>query len=60
LFIIYCFLFFLFKKTINEIVEASKHPLSIVIVGVGKADFSKMNVLDGDDKALTSSRGEVK
>lgn len=29
-------------------------PLSIVIVGVGPADFTKMQRLDGDDQALTS------
>ena len=29
-------------KTIDRIVEASKLPLSIVIVGVGRADFSNM------------------
>ena len=30
------------SQTIDRIVEASKLPLSIVIVGVGYADFSKM------------------
>ena len=30
------------NQTIDRIVEASKLPLSIVIVGVGEADFSKM------------------
>ena len=32
--------------------------MSIVIVGVGAADFSSMDALDGDDGALTS-RGSV-
>ena len=30
------------NKTIDRIVEASKLPLSIVIVGVGQADFTNM------------------
>ncbi len=32
--------------------SGSSHPLSIVIVGVGDADFSAMNVLDADDVPL--------
>jgi len=31
--------------------------MSIVIVGVGGADFSKMEFLDADDKALKASNG---
>jgi vacuolar-type H+-ATPase subunit F/Vma7 len=42
--------------TIDAIVDASSHPLSIIIVGVGNADFSGMNVLDGDDKVLRSKK----
>ena len=30
------------NKTIDRIVEASRLPLSVVIVGVGKADFANM------------------
>lgn len=30
------------QKTIDEIVRASRLPLSIIIVGVGKEDFSSM------------------
>lgn len=30
------------SRTVDRIVEASKLPLSIVIVGVGGADFSNM------------------
>uniref|UniRef100_A0A6B2L0E4 C2 domain-containing protein n=1 Tax=Arcella intermedia TaxID=1963864 RepID=A0A6B2L0E4_9EUKA len=39
-------------NTIAEIVEASYLPMSIVIVGVGPADFFKMELLDGDDGLL--------
>ena len=33
-------------------VELSKEPCSIIIVGVGDADFSNMRELDGDDVTL--------
>merc|ERR1712118_500907 len=32
--------------------------MSIIIVGVGNADFSTMDVLDADDDPLISSRGK--
>ena len=35
--------------TIDAIVRASHYPLSIIIVGVGGADFTDMNALDCDD-----------
>ncbi|GKT22121.1 Copine like protein, partial [Aduncisulcus paluster] len=45
------------RQTVDAIVEASKLPLSIVIIGIGKADFSAMEFLDGDETGgLTSSR----
>jgi len=40
--------------TIREIVHASDLPLSIIIVGVGDADFGNMVVLDADDSPLVS------
>eukprot|EP00029_Vermamoeba_vermiformis_P008752 TRINITY_DN417_c0_g2_i1.p1 TRINITY_DN417_c0_g2~~TRINITY_DN417_c0_g2_i1.p1 ORF type:complete len:536 (+),score=115.33 TRINITY_DN417_c0_g2_i1:31-1638(+) len=40
--------------SIQEIVDASNDPISIIIVGVGKADFSSMEVLDGDNGKLVS------
>mmetsp|Transcript_29101 Transcript_29101/g.74748 ORF Transcript_29101/g.74748 Transcript_29101/m.74748 type:complete len:418 (-) Transcript_29101:682-1935(-) len=40
------------RETIAEIVRASSLPLSIVIVGVGNADFRAMDMLDGDDERL--------
>lgn len=33
------------QDTINEIVEASELPLSIVITGIGDADFTSMEVI---------------
>jgi hypothetical protein len=44
-------------ETVNAIVHASSLPMSLIIVGVGGADFSLMNFLDGDDGALKSSSG---
>ncbi|KAF4703756.1 hypothetical protein FOZ63_013828, partial [Perkinsus olseni] len=44
------------QETIDEIVESSKAPMSIIIVGVGDGDFSQMDVLDSDDAVLVSSR----
>lgn len=42
------------EATVHEIVEASRLPLSIIIVGVGTEDFSMMKDLDSDDKKLVS------
>lgn len=44
----------------NEIVKASILPLSIIIVGVGNADFSNMDVLDADDVPLRYSEMKTK
>uniref|UniRef100_A0A3P8S8D9 Copine III n=1 Tax=Amphiprion percula TaxID=161767 RepID=A0A3P8S8D9_AMPPE len=44
--------------TRNAIVNASRLPMSIIIVGVGGADFSAMEFLDGDDGRLRSLSGE--
>lgn len=46
--------------TIDALVQAANTtPLSIVIIGVGPADFSSMNALDGDGKVLRDSRGRT-
>ncbi|GMI03527.1 hypothetical protein TrVE_jg11873 [Triparma verrucosa] len=44
------------KQTIDTLVEASDSPLSVIIVGVGSADFSAMEALDGDGGVLKSSK----
>lgn len=44
-------------NTIDAIVEASNHPLSIIIVGIGNADFDNMDTLDADDVPLVSRSG---
>jgi hypothetical protein len=43
------------EKTTDEIVRGSTMPLSIIIVGVGEANFDKMDVLDADDTPLYSN-----
>uniref|UniRef100_A0A8C2Q3W4 Copine-3 n=1 Tax=Cyprinus carpio TaxID=7962 RepID=A0A8C2Q3W4_CYPCA len=45
-------------QTRGAIVAASRLPMSIIIVGVGKADFTDMEILDGDDGRLRSVTGE--
>ena len=38
--------------TINSLVEASYLPISVIIIGIGNADFSAMNRLDADEEPL--------
>jgi len=45
------------QQTIDAIVEMSKLPISIIIVGVGSANFSKMDELDSDDTLLRGNFG---
>lgn len=46
------------EQTKEAIVSAASLPLSIIIVGIGNADFEAMHVLDGDEIRL-SSRGRI-
>ena len=43
--------------TINTLVEASFLPISVIIIGIGKADFSNMKVLDADENPLVNDMG---
>ena len=45
------------EHTIDLIVKATDLPLSIIIVGIGDADFSNMVRLDGDN-GLFNSKGQ--
>jgi hypothetical protein len=45
------------QDTIDAIVAASALPMSIIIIGIGNADFDAMEELDADVKPLVSSRG---
>ncbi|XP_062922811.1 copine-2 isoform X1 [Mobula hypostoma] len=45
-------------ETRHAIVQAAKLPMSIIIIGVGNADFAAMEFLDGDNSVLRSYTGE--
>uniref|UniRef100_A0A6Q2Z4C3 C2 domain-containing protein n=1 Tax=Esox lucius TaxID=8010 RepID=A0A6Q2Z4C3_ESOLU len=46
-------------QTCSAIVNASRLPMSIIIIGVGRADFTAMDILDGDDGRLRAPTGEM-
>merc|ERR1712003_48185 len=48
------------KQTVDAIVAAGDLPISIIIVGVGNADFSAMEQLDADDHPLWSNGVKMK
>lgn len=45
--------------TVDTIVELSKFPVSIIIVGVGNENFENMRYLDSDDKILRNKKGQT-
>lgn len=45
------------QETVDAIVRASDLPLSILIVGVGGADFKQMEILDSDNGKRLQSTG---
>ena len=47
------------EETKEAIVAAAEYPMSIIIIGVGEADFGPMEDLDGDDKRVTTQTGHV-
>lgn len=47
------------EQTKSAIVDAALLPISIIIVGVGGADFDAMEELDGDTVRVTDQRGRV-
>ena len=47
------------QQTIDTVVELSKLPISIIIVGVGNANFLMMDQLDSDDELLMGSYGRA-
>ena len=46
------------SQTCDALVEAANLPISVIIIGIGSADFTNMNILDGDEIPITSSAGE--
>lgn len=45
------------QNTMNLLVLASKMAISVIIIGVGNADFSDMEKLDGDQIAIVDDKG---
>ena len=43
------------RDTINSVVKCSEKPLSIIIVGIGDANFKYMDILDADMHDLYDS-----
>jgi hypothetical protein len=39
--------------TKQALIQASRQPLSIIIIGVGDADFSRMKELDSDGELIS-------
>lgn len=46
------------QDTINSICECAHYPMSIIIIGIGKEDFTNMEILDADKEPLISRSGE--
>ena len=47
------------QRTIDSIIESSKYPLSIIIIGVGDIVCEDMKKINGEDGKLISSDGEI-
>jgi len=45
------------RETVDKIVMCTNYPLSIIIVGIGDADFSAMETLDSDEFDLVDGLG---
>ena len=48
------------EDTIEALVEGSFYPLSVIIIGIGDYDFSKMEQLDGDEIPIKSKKTGMK
>lgn len=45
------------NATIDVLCEGAYLPLSVIIIGIGNADFSNMVILDADDNPLVDTKG---
>lgn len=45
------------EATIDAVIRASELPISIIIVGIGEENFEMMDLLDSDEKLLSSTDG---
>ena len=46
------------RDTVDKVVECTSHPISIIIVGIGDADFTAMETLDSDEFVLVNSQNQ--
>ena len=46
------------NQTYSEIVTSSEYPLSIIIIGIGEAEFGIMETLDADSDPLYCEKTE--
>ena len=46
-------------ETVKLLIDCESLPLSVIIIGIGKADLSNMTYLDGDVEPLTDNNGRV-
>jgi hypothetical protein len=46
------------NQTHHELVESSEYPLSVIIIGIGEAEFGVMETLDADKEPLYSEKSE--
>ncbi len=44
------------RKTVDAIVELSKFPVSLIIVGIGEENFGTLEFLDSDDRLLKDGK----
>ena len=47
------------NETIDSIIEASKFPISFIIIGIGNDVSNDMKRLNGENGKLISSKGEI-
>lgn len=47
------------KQTVSAVVKASTLPVSIIIVGIGSANFDTMEMLDGDGGFLKDDQNKT-
>lgn len=45
------------QASIDDIIASSHLPLSVIIIGIGDANFKNMSILDNDDKSMVDSKG---
>lgn len=46
------------ENTIESLIQSSRLPVSIIIVGIGNAEFNSMDVLDADTEPLRNRNGK--